>query len=247
MNQFNINLSPEQQALIPLYGEKWRQIAIQLGPIDSQKASLSVKKLYRLMGWKEPEVIFVESPRAACDYFFISLMGDRLNSLTVRQIKKQLESLLGRALVSQIRGQFIGSLKQNFIWLSYYSRYREWIILQNQMESWVSRRTRSPSQFLQPELETYLQSKLKNFHWRQVKSKLRNFIYQGIIPEYVATDCCWGDYYFSVINGTGDRFAWEAFKALVSSCGWVDPFEKVCVVCVKRSYRDSESPPPPLF
>ncbi|MBD1831252.1 hypothetical protein H6F61_00825 [Cyanobacteria bacterium FACHB-472] len=57
-------LTPEQEALIPVYREKWRKIAILTEPIDREKAAEAVKNAYALIGLFEPEILFYDSPYA---------------------------------------------------------------------------------------------------------------------------------------------------------------------------------------
>jgi hypothetical protein len=45
-------LTPEQEALIPVYREKWRKIAFSIEPIDRQKAAEAVKAAYITKGNK---------------------------------------------------------------------------------------------------------------------------------------------------------------------------------------------------
>ncbi|NEQ23063.1 MAG: hypothetical protein F6K28_28700, partial [Microcoleus sp. SIO2G3] len=39
-------LTPEQEALIPVIREKWRQIALSTEPINRQKATQAIKAAY---------------------------------------------------------------------------------------------------------------------------------------------------------------------------------------------------------
>ncbi|MDB9513243.1 hypothetical protein PN499_18785 [Kamptonema animale CS-326] len=55
-------LTPEQEALIPVYLEKWRQFARSTVPINREKATEVVKSAYALMNLKNPEIIFYDSP-----------------------------------------------------------------------------------------------------------------------------------------------------------------------------------------
>lgn len=62
-------LTPEQEALILFYREKWRvkptagfANALSTEPIDYQKASATVKAAYRAFGFKEPEIFFCSNP-----------------------------------------------------------------------------------------------------------------------------------------------------------------------------------------
>lgn len=62
-------VTPEQEALIPVYREKWRAIALSTEPIARQKASLAVKAAYATIGKKEPEILFFDSPYAVLNAF----------------------------------------------------------------------------------------------------------------------------------------------------------------------------------
>ncbi|HSF72306.1 MAG TPA: hypothetical protein VLA84_00740 [Microcoleus sp.] len=49
-------LTPEQAALIPVYREKWKAIALSTGPINRSQAAETVKSAYAIIGKKAPEV-----------------------------------------------------------------------------------------------------------------------------------------------------------------------------------------------
>ena len=61
-------LTPEQEALIPVYREKWRAIALSTERIDREKAAEAVKLVYAAMGKEDPEIIFVDSLYGAMKY-----------------------------------------------------------------------------------------------------------------------------------------------------------------------------------
>ena len=58
-------LTPEQEKLIPVYQEKYKQAALCNKPIDRQKAADAVKAAYGEIGRKEPEIRFFDSPYSA--------------------------------------------------------------------------------------------------------------------------------------------------------------------------------------
>lgn len=60
-------LTPEQEALIPEYQEKWKRIYLSTQPIERNRAKAAVQGAYAVMGKPEPEVIFCSSPRAGLD------------------------------------------------------------------------------------------------------------------------------------------------------------------------------------
>ncbi len=77
-------LTPKQEALIPVYREKWRKIALSTQRIDEKKAKKAVKAAYQWFEKEVPEIVFVESPNAAlkelydigCNYSHFSIKYD---------------------------------------------------------------------------------------------------------------------------------------------------------------------------
>lgn len=63
------SLTPEQEALIPVYREKWKASALSTEPINHQKASEAVKVAYATIGKEEPEILFFDSPYAILSTF----------------------------------------------------------------------------------------------------------------------------------------------------------------------------------
>lgn len=64
-------LTPEQEALIPVYREKWRAIALSTERIDREKAAEVVKAAYKVMDFDEPKILFYDSPYAALKEFML--------------------------------------------------------------------------------------------------------------------------------------------------------------------------------
>ncbi|BAZ10689.1 hypothetical protein NIES4071_25120 [Calothrix sp. NIES-4071] len=58
-------LTPEQEALIPVYIEKWKKIALSTERLDRQKAYDAVVAAYQWFDTEAPEIIFVDSPYEA--------------------------------------------------------------------------------------------------------------------------------------------------------------------------------------
>ncbi len=77
-------LTPEQQALIPVYREKWRKIALSTQRVDREKATEALKAAYNFFDSEAPEIEFFDSPKAALkelsdicyDYLDFSILCD---------------------------------------------------------------------------------------------------------------------------------------------------------------------------
>ena len=52
-------LTPEQQALIPVYRDKWLKIALSTERVNEEKATEAIKAGYKLIGEDEPVVLFL--------------------------------------------------------------------------------------------------------------------------------------------------------------------------------------------
>lgn len=57
-------ITPQQEALIPVYVEKWRAISLSTKPINRQEVREAVNTAYTLIGVKEPDIIFCDSPNS---------------------------------------------------------------------------------------------------------------------------------------------------------------------------------------
>ena len=58
-------LTPEQKALIPVYINKWQQIAFSTAETNKDKAIAAVKQVYSLINKPELIIIFCDRPALA--------------------------------------------------------------------------------------------------------------------------------------------------------------------------------------
>ncbi|WP_421657074.1 hypothetical protein [Leptothermofonsia sp. ETS-13] len=52
-------LTLEQESLIPMYRDRWRQVSLSTSPIDREKAESAVKATYVAMGKSPPGSYFL--------------------------------------------------------------------------------------------------------------------------------------------------------------------------------------------
>lgn len=117
-------LTPEQEALIPVTLEKWRGIALSTEPIDRPKAAEAVKAAYRLIGKEEPLVLFHDSPCTAFNELRNKL-GDKvwesqLSDLDAlwKLLYEQLENQLNKNLWDDIENQLYWQLDRPILQLT---------------------------------------------------------------------------------------------------------------------------------
>ena len=58
-------LTSEQESLLSVYCEKWKQIVLSTERIDRDRATATIRKAYAISELSEPEMIFCESPLVA--------------------------------------------------------------------------------------------------------------------------------------------------------------------------------------
>ncbi|MBW4468914.1 MAG: hypothetical protein KME45_00735 [Stenomitos rutilans HA7619-LM2] len=114
MTQMINQLTPDQEALIPVYQEKWRKIALSTERIDQQKAAEAVKIAYTVIDEREPEIIFVESPYAALA-LITSKTREGLKSKLESEIKQKLRFPILHELSNQLLFK-IGHGLSNLLW-----------------------------------------------------------------------------------------------------------------------------------
>ncbi len=113
-------LTPFQEALIPIYCEKWIAYTLSTEPINRQEAAVAVKAAYKIIGEEEPEIVFFDSPYEPWHRDFLAQIKWRLevseqwDADELRKLLFQMESQLGRQLEknqeSQLEHQLISQL-----------------------------------------------------------------------------------------------------------------------------------------
>ncbi|MEH2242444.1 hypothetical protein [Nostoc sp.] len=93
-------LTFEQEALIPVYREKWQKMALSTERIDKDKAAEAVKVAYAAFGFEEPEIIFCDSPCAAFCKIFLEQTDYQIDQLR-QKIERSTISRLNHSSVSR--------------------------------------------------------------------------------------------------------------------------------------------------
>jgi hypothetical protein len=103
------SLTPEQEALILVYRDKWREIVLSTEPIDRQRAEGALRAAYALAGKADPEFRFLNGPGELQELwqeqsflnFFFGQLGE-LVPLYDTQFLKQLQNRFTPDLWKQI-------------------------------------------------------------------------------------------------------------------------------------------------
>jgi hypothetical protein len=197
-------LTHEQEALIPVYQKKWRQIVLSTEPVERYKATEAVKAAYALVSFKEPKILFFDSPHSALNTILDQPLSDFLYSPLWTQWRKQLCKGIYKK-ISKALWQNLSSL------------------LDSQLESIV----RETSIWGFPLENPYPDvGGIHYFHER-----INEFCHSFILPEFWAASSSWFDFCFSVLNCEYDPEKWKVYQSLVKNTGWLFPYRETCIVC----------------
>ena len=208
-------LTPEQEALISTYQEKWRSLELKKGPIDRERAAAAVKAAYAAIGAEEPKILFYDSPSAALDEIasyltgqvvwspelFKEILGWEMLGKLQLTLHNQVEDSLGKKLGSPLYSKIYR--ERNFRSLFEHI----WRTLREQWHKFGS----GPDDKVVGAIETAFSPYMSANFW--------------------TIGGCYFDFCLEVLHGEVDRNLWEAFQNVVSSCGWIFAFRDKCYIC----------------
>jgi hypothetical protein len=253
-------LTPEQKALIPVYRQKWRRIALSTERLDRTKAEASIKAAYIALGKPEPEVQFYSSPCViwkSLSCYWQHYLGNRLRMIAgfpLREIpEKKLENYeLGKRLFNQIMVRPLGYELENYLVKD----------IKKQLEINLKSRLNSKSdsnllpQSLLKQLGQQSQSVVESYRdftcgvinfYIVINDSIRLLLEakfcNQIKTEVWACDASLLDFCFSVLNCPYEQEKWGLLQCIIINCGWIYPFEKTCIVCerpIKLSFDSQE-------
>jgi hypothetical protein len=58
-------LTPEQQARLPEFVDKWTKIALSTAPVDRERAEWALIRFYHVAGLAEPRIVWLPCPMSA--------------------------------------------------------------------------------------------------------------------------------------------------------------------------------------
>lgn len=201
-------LTSEQEALMPVYREKWKSVIFSTEPIDRQKAVAAVKFAYVLINKEEPYIIFFDSPFAAlkklCSEYKLrsTKLLLQLTDELWTQVRSQLDFYLWDFILSELRG------------------------IDNDVDV-------RKAVFDFEEVGNVLQDAL----WNTIEEYKVTWEDQSVITDDYYLPFLWAgdasiyDFCISVLNCKVNQAKWTAFQSLVKNCGWILPFENICLVC----------------
>ncbi|MBD2200082.1 MULTISPECIES: ankyrin repeat domain-containing protein [Calothrix] len=202
-------ITTEQQSLMPIYRDKWHDIAFSTNRINPQEAMEAVQSVYELLKLPTPEIQLFDSLYAA--------------AIAAKPLyKRPYFTEDGSAHATKLIGKLHDKLyinNENAI-----GHWDEFINSQLRVDG-------------NSELDRQLSESLKDYFLEgKSQSFSSSYDFYWFVPLH--SYACKGglfDFHFSVVNHRlfqpYDEFAWKVFQKLVKSCAWIIPFEKICLVC----------------
>jgi hypothetical protein len=194
-------LTPEQEALIPVYREKWRAIAFSTQRIDREKAAEAIKSFYTTIGDKAPErVIFFDSPYGALSNFeqWDNLIGGcktgAWDYILMANLWSPWETMRECARNFYAFNNFFLQVRRD--------HEIEWTNLQDQL-FWT--------------LKGQLPEEMEMWLWE----------FNYIKPECLIGHIILA----SILNYAYNQKTLNVIQSLVNHCGWIFPFEKLAIIC----------------
>ncbi|MCX7594462.1 MAG: hypothetical protein N2235_11990 [Fischerella sp.] len=222
-------LTPEQEALMKFYREKWRNIAFSTERIDKRKVVEGVKELYSLCYLEQPEIIFCESPYGAMSKILPQLDARIIQTTPLQFLQlrlgrfKLLPNLIKRES-HHVEVQRPSDVNIHINTTLYYKFISYMKSLEQTLKIDIADVLELQIDANLPELYHQLQIQLE----KQYDS---NFIPGFIFCSY----CSWLDFGQSVFNYTGEQNLLQILQLLAESCGCIFPYRRIVVVCDRPS------------
>ena len=232
-----MNLSFEQETLIPVFTEKWLKIAFSEDNIDRDRAKNTINTAYAFMGYSEPEILFFESIESIAQNIQLLLEAKipNLHKQAQEPVLKRIGNKLGKPFSSHFQGLYrqlcveVGSeyfaLIRNQLGLDLYEKEKYFYQMYDYTTHHCSEKIKQNLNFDNYELKFISSDKLKN--------KLQDKFFDSIFSNsFYTADCLFIDYCHEVLNCNCNSVVWNILKSLCADCGlMMIPFQSICLVC----------------
>ncbi|MGL5875518.1 MAG: DUF6745 domain-containing protein [Xenococcaceae cyanobacterium] len=211
MSQIKIDkLTPEQEALIPVYREKWRKIALSTERIDRDKAAEAVKAVYAAIELEEPEIIFFESPNLALNYFEKRICDFQTIDLKISRQDNPIHPDLYRCSWDDIINKQNYFEKKDISLLDCFHIY-----LKNKIQDYLY-------EYL------FVRLNIDNSYLFELSMQLDYIDTNIIILPFWCQYLCFLDFSISVLCCDYFLEEWAILKLLIKHCDWIYPCQDIC-------------------
>lgn len=210
-------LTPQQEALIPIYQQKWKNIALSTEPIDRLQAVAVIKELYSFLGLDEPEVVVCVSPAAVVN--FLAEPPYPASTRKIYDIYSDLNSPFNQKLSSQLCDALKAELR---------------VLLS-------MRFTENIHHLIKSEIDNFFEKRLLQYSC-DGEGDIRGFMID--LPQSMESGCEL-NFCISVLNCNCSPIRWQIFESLANNSFWLFPYDRLAVVCdrpTKISFDDKQRP-----
>jgi hypothetical protein len=209
-------LTSEQEALIPVYREKWRKIALSTEPIDQERATKAIKEMYTFLSKKEPEILFFSSPHEALELIMSMLRTKFWSDKIGRPLAEKIQCETKFTVEMQIRLELEANFDESFR-KALRAAFDVWFPLEGLLS------LISSLSLIRRDLDRWGTLKYKFF-----RSKFCSYI----SSEEQTRTISFYDFCISVLNcNYCPPSSWAVFQTIAESLYWFFPYENICFVC----------------
>lgn len=258
MNLPQINeLNAEQEALIPVYLDKWKNIAFSIKSINKELATEAIKSAYTAISLEKPRIIFCDSPFLGIIPLIIEfgsntplatqlakILGNQLGELyefshledqLFQQLENQINDVLLKYLVNRLSEPLINQLDL----LQLENKLLE--TQESEMERIVSGELLESEKhllvnILGVESEALINSQRQYEVDKDLLPDTTMWQIDGlsqlcILSNYWAAKANLFDFCKGVLNIEIQPDIWEIYQGIAEHCGFIYSYEKVCIIC----------------
>jgi hypothetical protein len=206
------HLTPEQNASIFLFREKWQHIGLSTERIQQNLATDAVQTIYTTLKLSLPEIIFVDSPNAAFAYIGNLLQVDS-------------HKILGDAINNSYWSKIYNNLQSNLILqVNFELQNHLYSLFENQLAIECSKL-----------LQNQLEKQWKNIFYQQL-DKSYAYIIKEIFtacrkPEMLITGGSYFDFCIHILKYKKFQYEIKIIEEFVKNCGWTFFFENIVIIC----------------
>ena len=200
------------------YQEKWQQICLSTQRLDRRAVNTAIETAYAAIGKPTPEVLICDSPGTIVSTLIQWLkrqLGQGLSWMVETYSAQQWKE----ALTDSLGNPCMGKLTELLYWQLRHQLAKQvgWQI-QYQIAGTLRSHSYSPLLFEHLCYQSFF------------PAHLTAYLSDCLSLETWIWDASWMDFGVSVLGCSVAESVWIAFQGLVETCGWLVPYDRVCLV-----------------
>lgn len=217
------SLTPEQEAALPHYRQKWQSYALSTQPLDRGPATAAIQVAYATINRRTPEIQFFPSPYAALKS--ITAQADAFEQMNY-EVSKLLEQKIAHFLWKQLDTQLEKGLRHSLsTQLCWPHTLRLWPHLWDQLETCEDL---GELRELRQWMDTEPLGDLDGMEW-SLSGSLFDFCFAVLDCEDGQAAVDTRRFSFSG-QKTSFPSRWQIYQSIAQHCAWFFPVEGLCLV-----------------